>query len=139
MKPAGIALLLVPSAFFRPAPTTPNGGAARRVSPDYTATSTATDARAYLYGNRTLLAFDAAPAFLAVRDETGASVDYERVGRYYRLSRALNNFTVWVNGRSVTFSAATTTRVFSAPAAAPEPRKPAPLRHTQIRDSRSEQ
>ena len=106
MKLTRIALLLATSAFVSAcAYVPPKEGAARRVSPDYTATGAVDSARAYFYGKRTLLEFDGTPGFLAVRDENGASVDYERVGQYYRLNRRLDNFTVWVNGRSVTFTA----------------------------------
>lgn len=93
----------------------PIEGGARRVSPDYMATGTAETVRAYVYGTRTVLEFENDPAFLAVRDEKGASVGFEKVGRHYRLERRLDNFTVWANGRSATFTAAMTTRVFSAP------------------------
>lgn len=116
MKAARIALCLaVAGAFSACAYIPPNEGPSRRVSPDYTATGEVEDARAFVYGKITLLEFDTTPAFLAVRDEKGESVSHERVGRYYRLPRVLNNFTVWANGRSVTFSAPMNTRVFSAP------------------------
>ena len=106
MKLTRIALLLATSAFVSAcAYVPPKEGTARRVSPDYTATGAVNSARAYFYGKRTLLVFDGTPGFLAVRDENGVSVDYERVGQYYRLSRRLDNFTVWVNGRAVTFTA----------------------------------
>lgn len=119
MKPARIALCLAATGLFTAcAYVPPKEDAARRVSPDYVATGTVEDARAFVYGKVTLLEFDTTPAFVAVRDASGASVEYERVGRYYRLARVLDTFTVWVNGRSVTFSAPMTTRVFSAPIAA---------------------
>lgn len=120
MKPARIAVLLASSAFLAACAYVPHkDGETLRVSPDYTASDNAKDARAYVYGDRTLLEFEGTPTVLMVKDESGASVDYERVGRYYRLARRLDDFTVWVNGRAVTFSAATITRVFSAPAPAP--------------------
>lgn len=116
MKRHYLALLLASSAFFSGCSYIPiNEGVARRVSPDYTASGPVTDARAYVYGIHTVLEFDSAPSFLIVKDVSGTTVDYERVGRLYRLSRRLDNFTVWVNGRSATFSAVTTTRVFSGP------------------------
>ncbi len=117
MKAARIALYLAVAGVFSACAYIPKEGPARRVSPDYTATGKVEGARAFLYGNITLLEFDTTPAFLAVRDEKGESVSYERVGRYYRLPRVFDNFTVWVNGRSVTFSAPISTRVFSAPIA----------------------
>lgn len=126
MKTARVALLLASSALFAAcAYVPPKEGATRLVSPDYTTTDQIGDIRAYVYGDRTVLEFDADPAFLSVRDSNGASVTYEKVGRYYRLARRLGTFTAWANGKSVTFSAATVTRVFSAPLAAstvrPEP------------------
>ena len=53
--------------------------------------------------------------------EKGNAVDYERVGRYYRLNRRLDTFTTVVNGRSITFTGEPTTQthVFSAPIPAP--------------------
>lgn len=85
MKLTRIALLLATSAFVSAcAYVPPKEGAARRVSPDYTAIGAVDSARAYSYGKRTLLEFDGTPGFLAVRDENGVSVDYERVGQYYR-------------------------------------------------------
>jgi len=88
----------------------------RRVSPDYTATGGLEDARAYVYGNVTVLEIGSSSHFsVSIRDETGATVAYEKMGRYYRLTRIVDNFTVWANGQSVTFSAPMTTRIFSAP------------------------
>lgn len=133
MKPARIALLLASSALFTACAYVPlNEGVSRRVSPDYTATGAVEDARAYVYGARTVLEFDGSAPFLIVKDISGTSVEYERVGRLYRLNSRLDNFTVWVNGRSVTFSAATTTRVFSAPAPSPVVAKPEPVKLASI-------
>lgn len=115
MKVSHIACLLAYSAIISAcAYIPPTDSNARRVSPNYTATGNVLDARAYLYGNRTVLEFDACPAFLTIRDEFGESVEYEKVGQHYRLGRRVDKFTVWANGRSVTFSAVMTTRVFSA-------------------------
>jgi len=120
MKTARILLFMAATAFLAAcAYVPPKEEAARRVSPDYMATGAVNNVRAYVYGSRTLLEFEGSPLFLSVRDETGASVDFERVGQYYRLSRRLDSFTVWLNGRSVTFSPAMNTRVFSTPARAP--------------------
>ncbi len=131
MKLTRIALLLATSAFVSAcAYVPPKEGAARRVSPDYTATGAVDSARAYFYGKRTLLEFDGTPGFLSVRDENGVSVDYERVGQYYRLNRRLDNFTVWVNGRSVTFTAVKEPKPVAtspAPVAAPVAAQYAPL------------
>ncbi len=120
MKPARIALYLAAAGLFSAcAYVPPTETAARRVSPDYMATGGIEDARAYVYGSVTLLEFgNSTPALLTIRDESGASVDYERVGRYYRLARVVDSFTVWANGQSVTFTAPMTTRIFSTPTAA---------------------
>ena len=126
MKPARIALCVAAAGLFSAcAYVPPKEDTARRVSPDYMATGGVEDARAYVYGSVTLLEFgNSAPSFVTVRDASGESVEYERVGRYYRLARVLDNFTVWANGQSVTFSAPMTPRVFSAPIAADEAKAP---------------
>jgi outer membrane protein OmpA-like peptidoglycan-associated protein len=120
MKAARIALGVAAAGLFSAcAYVPPKEDAARRVSPDYMATGGVEDARAYVYGSVTLFEFgNSAPSFVTVWDASGESVEYERVGRYYRLARVLDNFTVWANGQSVTFAAPMTTRVFSAPIAA---------------------
>ena len=122
MKHARISFLLASSAFFSACAYTPfHDGVVHRVSQDYTATGAVEGTRAYIYGNRTVLEFDKSPAFLSVKDEKGNAVDYERVGRYYRLTRRLDTFTTVVNGRSITFTGEPTTQthVFSAPIPAP--------------------
>ncbi len=119
MKPGPLAVLLasctaLASCAYLPA----EEGSARRVSPDYAAAGSVDGVRASVYGNRTLLEFDRRPVILLVRDESGASVAYERLGRHYRLARRLDKFTAWVNGRPVTFSGtvpARTAQVFSGP------------------------
>lgn len=122
MKTARIALLLSSSALFSACTYVPSlQGSPRVVSPDYTATGQVRDARAYVYGDRTVLEFDADPFFLSVRDSNGVSVAFEKLGRYYRLARRLDTFTAQANGQSVTFSAAVVTRVFSASLADPAP------------------
>lgn len=119
MKTAHLALTLLASAFISAcAYIPPKETVARRASPDYMTTSDNSTARAYVFGGHTVLEFDGFVAFLTVKDETGATVDYEKVGQYYRLSHRLNKFTVWVNGHSITFSAAKNVRVFSAPVTA---------------------
>jgi len=121
MKTPRLALALAVSAVLSACAYVPlNQAAARRVSPDYTASGSIEDARAYVYGDHTVIEFDRAePAFLLVRDQTGESVKVEKVGRLYRLDRRLDSFTLWLNGSSATFTAAVVTRVFSAPVAAP--------------------
>lgn len=117
MKTSRIALYLAAAGLFSAcAYVPPQEATTRVVSPDYTATGGLIEARAYVYGSVTLLDLGGStPAALSIKDEAGASVNYERVGRYYRLARVVDNFTVWANGQSVTFSAPMTTRIFSAP------------------------
>lgn len=130
MKTPRLALALAVSAILSACAYVPlNQAAARRVSPDYTASGSIEDARAYVYGDHTVIEFDKAePAFLLVRDQTGESVKVEKVGRLYRLDRRLDSFTLWLNGSSATFTAAVVTRVFSAPVAAPVVAEPEPVK-----------
>lgn len=121
LKPGRISTVLAAVAILSACAYLPPADApVRRVSPDYSASGDVMDASAYLYGKRTVLEFEHAPAFLIVKDENGASVDYERVGRHYRLARKLDQFTAWINGRAVTFSFVEREPVKpSAPIAAP--------------------
>ena len=130
MKAPRLALALAVSAILSACAYVPlNQAAARRVSPDYTASGSIEDARAYVYGDHTVIEFDKAePAFLIVRDQTGQSVQVEKVGRLYRLDRRLDSFTLWLNGSSATFTAAVVTRVFSAPVVAPVVAEPEPVK-----------
>jgi outer membrane protein OmpA-like peptidoglycan-associated protein len=93
----------------------------RRVSPHYTAVGAVKDARAYVYGNNTVLELPDSPLFLSIKDEKGEAIDYEKMGRYYYLHNRYDRFTASINGRSVTFTAApeTHTHVFSAPLTTP--------------------
>lgn len=124
MKPNAIALFLASSAMLSACSYIPhNSGVPRMVSPDYTATGSVVGVRAYLYGKKTVLEFREEPTFITIKDEYGAEVPYEQVGgedhagRFYRFNRRIDNFTVWANGRSVTFNAAQNTIVFSASSA----------------------
>lgn len=95
-------------------PLNEDQGVARRVSPDYRATGHTKYARAFIYGGQTVLDLSNGPALLWIKDEQGKTVDYERMGRYYRVNGQLEKFTAWVNGRHVTFAMVPTTRVFSS-------------------------
>jgi outer membrane protein OmpA-like peptidoglycan-associated protein len=75
-----------------------------RVSGDYEVAGDASGMRAFVYGKRTVLEFSRRPLWLAVQDENGVAVAYEREGHYYRLARKLNRCTVWVNARVVSFT-----------------------------------
>lgn len=107
MKAARIAFLLVCGTLLascaHEAPT-------QRVSPDYLASGNLSGVRAFLYGQRTVVEFAhapdflwIAPAILSIKDENGVDVGFEKEGRYYRLSRKLDHFTIWVNSRSLVF------------------------------------
>jgi outer membrane protein OmpA-like peptidoglycan-associated protein len=61
--------------------------------------------RAFVYGKRTVLEFPNRPLWLSIQDENGVAVPYEREGRYYRLSRKLDQFTVRANIRVMSLSA----------------------------------
>jgi len=115
-----IALLVVASALLAScAYVPPNTSAQRRVSPDYMASGALEEVRAYVYADHTIIEFDRVePAFFIVRDRTGDTVNFEKVGRLYRLDRRLDSFTVWLNGASETFAAVVQTHVFAAPTAA---------------------
>lgn len=115
MRLTTIGLILASSAFFTACAYLPaNDTASRRLSPDYTAVGAPENMRAYVYGNRTVIEFEKDPMFLSIRDKTGAAVEVERVGRYYRLNQQLDQFTVSVNGRQVIVRANPEARVFSA-------------------------
>lgn len=99
MKYARMALLAASSALFIGCAQIPVGEVITRpIGPDYMATGSVQDIRAYLYGNRTVLQFDKAPRVLAVRDENGQAVPFEKEGNYFRLARRVDVFTAWVDG-----------------------------------------
>jgi len=94
-----------------------------RVSPDYLASGNLSGVRAFFYGPRTVVEFAHAPAFLwiapailSITDANGVDVGFEKEGRYYRLSRRLDHFTVWVNGRSLVFQSVRPVETASFPA-----------------------
>lgn len=93
-------------------------------SADYMVAGDPGSARAFVYGNRTVLEFKSLPHSLSVYDENGASVSYEREGKYYLLARKLSNFSAWYDMRAVRF--AQTQRVAVAAPPAPEA-SPAPV------------
>ena len=78
-------------------------------SADYMVAGDPGPARAFVYGNRTVLEFKSPPHSLSV---------YEREGKYYLLARKLANFSAWYDMRAVRF--AQTQRVTVAAQPAPE-------------------
>jgi outer membrane protein OmpA-like peptidoglycan-associated protein len=112
-----LAVMLLSACAYIP----PNETTASDVSQDYSASGFVGDVRAYAYGNHTIIEFDKAePALVLIRDQNGETVDFEKVGRFYRLNRHLDSFTLWVNGSSTTFTATSKTRVFTAQVKNPE-------------------
>lgn len=100
--------------------------ASRQSSADYDVSGEIDDARAFVYGGVTVLTFRTPPAFLVIRDSAGQAVTYQQDGTYYRLPAELDTFTVWVNGRAMTFTSQLKTRVFAGapvPESEPEPVK----------------
>lgn len=94
------------------------------VSPDYEAAGAFAGMRAFVYGKHTVIEFSSQPLWVTIQDENGVAVPYEREGRYYRLSRKVDNFTVWANARSIAFSAiphAAPAATAMSPAATPAP------------------
>lgn len=77
----------------------------RLVSPSYMASGPDRNAKAFVYGHRTILVFDHPPTFLAVKDDQGRPVAFERVGEHYRLERQLQSFTAWADGMTSIFEA----------------------------------
>lgn len=87
----------------------------RPVSPYYTATGPLESARAYLYGSTTLVELAAPASSLKVRDAQDQAVAFDAMGRFVRLSRPVENFTVWADGQHATFAAVPIVRVLDAP------------------------
>lgn len=75
-----------------------------RVSPDYMASGDTSGLRAYWYGKATVLEVKGSFVFVSVTDEAGETVETERTGKFYRIGRALDKFTVSVNGRKAEFT-----------------------------------
>jgi hypothetical protein len=82
----------------------PSDAPKTRVSADYEAAGDVSDVRAFVYGKRTVLEFPRRQLWVTVHDANGVTVPYEREGRFYRLARKLDRFTVWANTRTVSFS-----------------------------------
>jgi len=106
-------------------------------TPDYAAMRQALPpARAYAYGDTTVLEFPqgGTPAWIRIRDQAGANVPFEQLGRYFRIARPMDRFTAWINGVPREFV------VLGAPAQAdalPQPQKllPAPPPPARIQGS----
>lgn len=76
---------------------------AKPVSSDYIASGDVTGTRAFVYGKRTVLEFESAPAVLVVKDAMGGDVQYEKAGRYYRFERIIDRFSAWADGRAISY------------------------------------
>lgn len=120
MKKPSIVLILASGVLCSACSYIPyNSGPVRNENADYSAIGSI-DAHAYLYGNRTVLELDDDPTFLTIKDDKNRDIDYEVEGRFYRLNRQADNFTVWADGQSITFTANQISRVFSSPVTTPE-------------------
>ncbi|WP_051953945.1 OmpA family protein [Xenophilus azovorans] len=72
-----------------------------RDTPDYAAMRQALPpARAYAYGDTTILEFPqgGTPAWIRIRDQAGAAVPFEQLGRYVRIAKPMDRLTAWING-----------------------------------------
>lgn len=105
MKPMILSALALAALLGGCAGLAPDGAARTPVSADYEAIGDTAGVRAFVYGRRTVLEVDGHLFWLAIHDASGAPVAYEREGRYYRLPRKLDNFTVRVNTRVLSFHA----------------------------------
>lgn len=105
MKTAKLCAVLASGlALCACAALSPPGTAKSRVSADYEAVGDTSGMRAFVYGRRTVLELPSRPLWLSIQDENGVTVPYEREGRYYRLTRTLDRFTVRANTRTLSFS-----------------------------------
>lgn len=104
-------------------PEQPNNAVTHRVSPDYMALGHTENINAYIVGNRTIVEVLNDSALGSVIDSGGVNVPFEKVGRYYRLERALDSFTVTFNGHLIKFTNTQQlkTTVFSSAANVDEP------------------
>lgn len=114
------ALVLACASLFGCASAPDKNSPTWRVSPDYMATGTSGDIRAYVYGDTTVIELQKDPTFLSIKNGVGESVSFEKIGRHYRLKQRLDKFTVSANGQTIEFSAIPKTQVFSAPFATVE-------------------
>lgn len=105
MKTARVLLLSAAAAAIVGCAThAPDAGLAKRVSADYDAIGDTHGVKAFVYGKRTVLEFPAVPAWLSIRDANGVPVDFEKEGRYVRLTHRVDRFSIWSYGRAVTFT-----------------------------------
>ncbi|MVW64478.1 OmpA family protein [Massilia sp. NEAU-DD11] len=108
MKTAKLCAVLASGvALCACATLSPAGTVKSRVSADYEAAGGISGMRAFIYGRRTVLELPSRPLWLSIQDENGVTVPYEREGRYYRLTRTLDRFTVRANTRVLSFSRVT--------------------------------
>lgn len=117
---AAVVAMISGCAYVPPAQEKP-----RLVSPDYTATGPLESARAYVYGQSTVVELESPASRLKVMDEHGQAVAFDAMGRFLRLSRPVEKFTVWADTQHVTFAAVPIVRVLDTPPQArPLPARP---------------
>lgn len=84
-------------------------------SEDYLASGSNKKMSAYVYGNVTVVEFlDDVPGHVDVRDQDNNMIAYTQSGKFLRLSRVVDNFTVWSNKKSVTFSTPVERTIYTA-------------------------
>ena len=108
-----------------------------RDTPDYAAMRQALPpARAYAYGDTTVLEFPqgGTPAWIRIRDQAGADVPFEQLGRYFRIARPMDRFTAWINGVPREF---VVLGVSAQSDALPQPQKLLPAPPARIQGSRA--
>lgn len=104
MKVTPIVTALISCALLSAcAAVVPNDDRKIRVSNEYEVAGDSKGIRAFVYGKRTVLQIDGSPFRVVVHDENGVPVNFERYGNYYRLPRRLNNFSLWVNLKALSF------------------------------------
>ena len=83
----------------------------KNVGKDYIAEGNTNGIEAFIYAHRTVIEFDKEPSFayvmppiVSITDDKDRTVSYERVGRFYRLPRALLYYKIRVNGKLTIFT-----------------------------------
>lgn len=71
---------------------------------DYTHTDSSVPVKAFVYADHTVIELDSYTSALRIKDDSGGTVSFTRVGRYARLDGKLNHFIALVDGDPVEFT-----------------------------------
>lgn len=71
---------------------------------DYTHTDSSVPVKAFVYADHTVIELDSYSSALRIKDDSGGTVSFTRVGRYARLDGKLNHFIALVDGDPVEFT-----------------------------------